>query len=88
MEPGNEPPDHRSAQGFHGSEPQGALRLRGSANGIPGAFRGLDDLPGLMQESLPGGGKIDRTADALKQRNAEFDFQLTDLHGDGRLGIA
>ena len=44
--------------------------------------------PGLLQESLSGGGKIDRTADALKQRNAEFDFQLTDLHGDGRLGIA
>ena len=88
VESGNEPPDHRGAQGFHGAEPQGALRLRGGANGIPGALRGLDDLPGLLQESLSGGGKIDRTADALKQRNAEFDFQLTDLHGDGRLGIA
>lgn len=68
--------------------PQGALRLRGGADGHPGAFRGLDDLPGLLQESLSGGGEIDRTADALKQRNAELGFQLTDLHGDGRLGIA
>ena len=59
MEPGNEPPDHRSAQGFHGAEPQGALWLRGGADGIPGALRGFDDLPGLLQESLSGGGEID-----------------------------
>ena len=88
MESGNEPPDHRGAQGFHGAEPQGALRLRGGADGIPGAFRGLDDLPCLLQKGLSGGGKIDRTADALEQWDAELGFQLTDLHGDGRLGIA
>lgn len=65
--------------------PSGSGAVR---TGIPGAFRGLDDLPGLLQEGLPGGGEADRTADALEQWDAKLGFQLTDLHGDGRLGIA
>ena len=49
---------------------------------------GSQDLQRIGQQTLPRLGQLYLLADPLKQLGAQFPFQLFDLHGNRRLGVA
>ena len=68
-------------------DPQGAADLPGGLKGCPGLLCRGQKGTGIGQKGLPRIGQADGLAHPVEQGRFQLGFQLSDLGGDGGLGI-